>query len=373
MTFKVAAECNLRCTYCYWFSDPAVLAGRPIAADNVLAKFVRRVDEYLRANPDERLTVSLHGGEPLLLGKRRFASLCDQLVATCGNRLTLACQTNGMLIDPEWISIFRHFAVRVGISLDGSLSVHDARRVGKHGEPSHRQAERGFRLLQEGGLDPGILAVWSPSASAKDVVRYFVDELGASWFDVLMLDATYDSPVPDCSRFYCELFDIWLDELTDRGVTIRICEAIARTFMALPSGMESIGHGRVTTLGVSSDGDYELLDVLNIAGSGLARTSYSIFDTTLERFLQSTPYVEQVDASRRLCATCSDCRFSSECGGGYLPARWSSVNGFDNPSAHCKSLYRIFDHCESRMRQRLALVLEHLLIDERRQGHLSPN
>lgn len=370
---KTAAECNLRCNYCYWFADPAVLAGRPIASEAVSQTAVARLAEYLHQRPGESLTISFHGGEPLLVGKERFARLCEDLNLKCAQQVQLACQTNGMLIDDEWISIFRHFNVHVGVSIDGPPDIHDARRTGKHGARSHHEAKRGLELLQAAGLEPGILAVWSPSVSAKDLVDYFTNELGVSWFDVLLMDATYDTAVAGCSAFYCDLFDIWLRDLVDKRITVRICEAIARTLLGLSSGMESIGHGQVSTLAINTEGRYELLDVLNIAGNGLARTAYSVFDTSLEDFLQSQPYLNQVSASHSLCEKCNTCRFKRECGGGYLPSRWSNSNGFDNPSAHCASLYQIFEHCDHQMRQRLVHLISPMVARTNNFEHLSPN
>jgi uncharacterized protein len=35
------------------------------------------------------------------------------------------------------------------------------------------------------------------------------------------------------------------------------------------------------------------------------------------------------------------------CGGGYLPHRFSSKNGYDNPSVYCDDLYAMFEHVQS--------------------------
>lgn len=353
VVFKVAAECNLRCSYCYWFADPNVLNGRSIASKDVCSLFVDQVSKYLADCPKETLTISLHGGEPLLIGKSRFSWLCDELRSRAGERVRLACQTNGTLIDQEWVSIFRYFKVQVGVSIDGPPTIHNARRLGKHGAGSYDHAKRGFDLLQNAGLDPGILAVWSPVSSAREIVEHFVNGLGVSWFDVLLMDATNDQITENCAEFYCQLFDIWLTELQREKVTVRICEAITRALLGLHSGMESIGRGPVTTFGVSSDGNYQLLDVLNVAGCELSKTPYSLVNMSIEEFLHSPAYASQVAESNSISAVCEKCRFANECGGGYFPSRWSRLNGFKNPSAHCTSLFQIFDYCEERLQREL--------------------
>lgn len=54
--------------------------------------------------------------------KNIFINFCEQLNHTLSPKLDnlfLSVQTNGVLIDKEWIKIFERFKIRVGISLDG--------------------------------------------------------------------------------------------------------------------------------------------------------------------------------------------------------------------------------------------------------------
>ena len=37
------------------------------------------------------------------------------------------------------------------------------------------------------------------------------------------------------------------------------------------------------------------------------------------------------------------------CGGGYLPHRFSKLNGFDNPSVYCADLYATLDYIQSKL------------------------
>jgi uncharacterized protein len=362
LLFKVAAECNLRCTYCYWFAEPSVATASKVSHEAVVTQFVRRLDEYLSTPDGEAgLNISLHGGEPLLLGKKRFAQLCLQITESAQRHardVSISCQTNGMLIDEEWVSIFRYFGVNVGVSIDGPKEVHDERRVGKRGRGSFDLSVRGYRLLQSAELDPGLLAVWGPMAEADELVDFFTNELSATHFDVLLPDSTFDQPQPRVDTFYNRLFDIWFDDLIDRRVNVRICNSLLRSTLGHSSGMESIGLGAVATAGVNSAGGYELLDVLNIAGVGLASVDLNVFDASFAELFASSSYQTQLVASTSLCTKCDSCRFRQSCGGGYLPARWSSANGFNNPSAHCESLFSMFTHVHDRVSARINWLLQ---------------
>jgi uncharacterized protein len=43
------------------------------------------------------------------------------------------------------------------------------------------------------------------------------------------------------------------------------------------------------------------------------------------------------------------------CGGGYLPHRFSTANGYDNPSVYCDDLYATFEHIQSALTQQVYL------------------
>ncbi len=45
--------------------------------------------------------------------------------------------------------------------------------------------------------------------------------------------------------------------------------------------------------------------------------------------------------------SCGSARWSSACGGGDLPHRYSRTNGYDNPSVYCDDLYAMFENMES--------------------------
>jgi uncharacterized protein len=50
-----------------------------------------------------------------------------------------------------------------------------------------------------------------------------------------------------------------------------------------------------------------------------------------------------------LCGTCQACPVVSVCGGGYLPHRYSSLNGFANPSVYCRDLMKLIIHVRGRV------------------------
>src|SRR5438093_5041110 len=106
---KVAQVCNINCTYCYFFNGPdRSFETHPRFLSPTLAEeTVRYVSEAIESGQVANARIILHGGEPLMLGKRRFREICATLSGLPKSvPAGLAVQTNAMLIDSEWIDIF---------------------------------------------------------------------------------------------------------------------------------------------------------------------------------------------------------------------------------------------------------------------------
>lgn len=278
--------------------------------------------------------------------------LCDALrniehLTSC--KIDLSITTNGVLIDDEWASIFRYFRISPTISLDGPKDINDARRQDHAGRGSYDRIVRALEILREHGMEPGMLAVCDPASNPDVIASHFIDVLRIQRFDVLVPDATHDSPTPRISRYYKQLFDSWYDDYSHRGVEIRYLRALMKGLLGGDSHLESIGFGPIQTCAVLTDGSLEPLDVLRIAGYGSTRTNVSIFTHTFQDVQADPVWRRAFDAASNLCQTCNECEYRQACGGGFLPHRWSKDRGYDNPSVHCEDLKEIFAHVWKRL------------------------
>ena len=82
---------------------------------------------------DEEHTICLHGGEPLLIGKKWFAQfikMIDRHEISQSKSLRLGVQTNGLLIDERWVELFVKGNVDISLSVDGPPEVHDKHPAG---------------------------------------------------------------------------------------------------------------------------------------------------------------------------------------------------------------------------------------------------
>lgn len=127
---KVAAPCNLNCSYCYeynrgddsWKSKPKSISG---STTHAVAK---RVAEYALRHGLSEFKFSLHGGEPLLIGAKGIDAVVSEFKSTCSAlRLRFGMQTNGTLVTEEIASVLAAHGVSVGVSLDGDVKANRLR------------------------------------------------------------------------------------------------------------------------------------------------------------------------------------------------------------------------------------------------------
>src|ERR1700760_4282954 len=81
---KVAARCNIDCSYCYWFRDASVYDKPKLMSDDVLRQLLIRIEEHVLANALVDLPIVLHGGEPLLWGVENFHRFAEAFEAISG-------------------------------------------------------------------------------------------------------------------------------------------------------------------------------------------------------------------------------------------------------------------------------------------------
>ena len=105
VTFKVAARCNLNCSYCYVYNKgDTTWRGRPARmSQEVFEAGIGRLREACLRSGRDHVSVTLHGGEPTLIGTSRARAFFDaarhglQDVA----EVRLAVQTNGTRLTRE--------------------------------------------------------------------------------------------------------------------------------------------------------------------------------------------------------------------------------------------------------------------------------
>lgn len=322
----------------------------------VADKLVARIREQIEKFHLRDFSLLFHGGEPLLWGIERFDKFVTALQESTSCQFRFGITTNGVLITSDWAQFFRDHRFSVSVSLDGPQKTHDRQRKTFAGTGTYDAVISGIKTLKRFGVKTTVLAVCSPESSPDAIVRHFVEDLQIGRFDILIPQANHDKPPKiSIAPFYIRLFDIWLEDQQKDEVDIRISRAHAVGVLGGITHLESIGYGLQQTTAVLTDGSLEPLDVLRFAHTGHTQTKVDIFSHGIQDVV-SDPFWEMIyQHSKDLPVVCEKCEYRDACGGGYMPHRFSSVTGYDNPSVYCEDLKAIFRHVWDQLVKRVAI------------------
>lgn len=364
IVLKVTQRCNLDCDYCYvynrgdtsWRSRPAYIS------DDVVRALAGRIGEHCRRYALQRFVVELHGGEPLLLGKRRMQSLIDTVRTACpGIDVRFVLQTNGLLLDERWLAFFARNGMTFGLSLDGPPELADRHRTLRNGKGTTRKLLDVVESLRaapapEGAsfddLFGGVLCVVDPSAHGGSLVRWFRDH-GFRNFDLLLPDGTHANPpggwrgAGEYLRFLLEAFDEWYRGGAD-GPRIRLFEVMMLGLLGERPVLDALGGDLNGLCVVESDGSIGIHDVLRMCLGTYSADTLNVFDHTLDS--RGAHY--RIGEIQKPCETCLGCPFFASCRGGYLPHRFDG-SSFDNPSMYCAALYGLSERMLEVLREEI--------------------
>lgn len=345
---KVTNLCNFKCSYCFWFRDPTVLQYPKVIANEVTEAIVDRVIEYIQQTHIDNFSITLHGGEPLVLGYERFESFIrsyDRVYAETGVKVSFSVQTNGWLVDQKWCELFLKYDIAVGVSVDGPKEVHDKNRRTISGEPTFDRVASSIQLLKQNKVSFGILSVCNPESNPAQTLSFIVYDLGINRFDIMIPDITHDDPAPPIADYYNALFDVWVKEYASKGVMIRFFRNMIAGILNCSSNCESVGYGPNNVITVETNGDLGPTDTLRIAKNLSLNTGLNITTDSLNNISKNPAMRKFMLESLKLPKQCLECSLNLACGGGYLPHRWSSqTRSFQNPSVYCEQLRQMFDH-----------------------------
>jgi len=157
----VGVKCNLKCTYCY--QEPMRDAGN----FSVPLNFVRVKDSIIKSGGK----FALFGGEPLLATMEHLETVLA-FGTEIGNHNGL--QTNGLLVNPDHVDLFKKHKVHVGVSIDGPGLCNSARSSDFDTELIISNI---VGMLQEGISVSLIITVHALNAMHMRDLLFFIDDM----------------------------------------------------------------------------------------------------------------------------------------------------------------------------------------------------
>lgn len=327
---KVTDACNLRCKYCYNSEKSYHNNCLP------LEQFEKLLNVLLTGY--NLIHIIWHGGEPLCAGLDYFRQAMDveqRVRIQTGVTIENSIQTNGTLINREWIRFFKKHDFRIGISFDG---IENEKYRGQT-----EKALRGMQLLQEAGIRFGCNAVVTGDDYDLEANYAFFKEKGISFDFSPMLSEGGGKDLPGSDGYaqkLCSLFDRWIYD-TD-GVSVRTFSL----YLNLASG----GKFRVCTcaschlkyLSISPDGT-----VYNCGRESIGKYPFGkIDDFSSTREIFASPGAQALIggsvARREKCK--ASCPYFSVCAGGCADIAIME-NGLENmPTNYCHTFRTVYGH-----------------------------
>lgn len=329
---KVTEKCNLRCKYCY--------NGEREYSDGTLS--LERFEKLLRVllSGYNLIHIIWHGGEPMTAGIDYFRKAMDVERRICiesGVVIENSIQTNGTLINSEWISFFKEHDFRVGISFDGV-----------NNEKYRQQTNtvlKNIKSLKSAGLKFGCNAVVADNDYSLWDNYLFFKEMGTGFdFSPMFSEGGAKNMGEVQSRTFadkmCELFDKWVYDKD--GVSVR-------TF-ALYLNLASGGNFRICScaschmkyISITADGT-----LYNCARESVREYPFCNIDDveTVSQIFNSEGAKRLISGSVERRKKCMDtCEYFSLCAGGC--ANNAIVEGgLENiPTEYCHMFKTLYSH-----------------------------
>lgn len=359
---KVANRCNIDCDYCYVFNskDQAWRSLPARMSVKVARAATRRITEHVTTYGLRTVHVVLHGGEPLLAGRRHLGEILDVLKDGIPSdvEVRLELQTNGTLVSEAWLDIFEQYAVTVGVSLDGPPAANDRHRLTHASRSSAASAVRGIELLRSRpGLFAGLLAVVDLANDPVEVHDYLAS-FEPPVIDFGLPHATHDAPpdrndptVPEYGVWMSRVYDAWLARSEYRH-SVRMLEDIVALSSGARGAVETLGLAPPASVVIESDGSVEGVDTLRSVEEGESWLGLDVFSDSFDAAVHHPKLLHrQETGTAALSEECQRCPLVAVCGGGYLPHRFSAARGYRNPSVYCADLAYLIRHVQGSLQR----------------------
>lgn len=328
--------------------------------EEIFRKVLYRIKEHCDYHDFNNLDISLHGGEPLLVGHEKLSNYIDLIDEILPDyRVNIGIQSNGLLVDEKYLEILESRNISLGISLDGLPKDNDRYRYYHNGKGSGEDVSSKLKLLMESEVFGGILAVINIDSDPVQTWRYLAS-FNPPTIDFLLPHAHWDNSKLDNQRisehgdWLIKIFNDWFSGYR-QDIRIRFFEEIIYRVFGRPGSLESLGLEEISLVTVGLNGDYEQVDTMKSVFPGAHITQLNIEKNSLNEVLDHQSIAIRQSGISGVSDTCKDCKIVSICGGGYYPHRYSKKNAFNNPSVYCSALFKLITHIEAKVRENLKI------------------
>lgn len=338
--------CPAHCRYC-WSSEP----GSPVMDIGV----VNEVVEWLSNFPEDRVTFTFHGGEPLLAGPGFFRRALPILSGGL-KRMNpdFALQSNLWLMTPELASVLAEYHVPIGSSIDGPPDINDLQR----GKGYFEKTMKGYEIARAHGLQVNFICTFTAQSVKfrEEIYRFFLEKGFTLKLHPALPSLRNKNPEPYTldPEEYGELLVYLLDQSLEHpeGIEIMNINDLVKCVFFRRGTVCTFADCMGSTFAVGPDGSiYPCYRFIGMPEWVMG----TVFDhPDREVLARSDAWKRMQEFKEYVNEHCRDCRHIRYCRGGCPYNAMVPTDGqIAGVDPHCIAYKRIFDEITGRLNQEM--------------------
>lgn len=314
------------------------------------AGYLERVVENCSTGFDE-VEFCWHGGEPLLSGiefYRRAVKAQESICARRGVHFRNSIQTNGTLLNDDWLDFFEANNFQMGLSCDVP-----ARVMKLHRGINLEVIARAINRLRSRNLPAGALCVVTKEnvRCAQEIFDCFV-QLGVTSYSLLPLKsvplATCPSPPDNDELFqlYKDTFEIWAQD--DHGIcSIEPISSIIEGLLGKRPRQCSFASSCLKRM-IAIDQEFNIVPCSSLVSPDFVLGN--IVKDQLARVLcSSRANALRAQKVRAVLTNCHKCEFLAICRGGCRADAYWQAGVYTSPYPSCAARRQMFQYLRERL------------------------
>ena len=171
IVLRATSKCNMNCSYCYDRGKKLSKQG----SDDEFKKQIDNMIENIRrlsaiGGNTRKVKLIIHGGEPLLIKSITYEEFLFKLNLL--NNCTVSIQTNGTLLNKEYIKVFEKYNVSVGVSLDGYNEKTNCCRIYRNGKTTFNDVLSNLKMLKNSTINYSVIFTVNKTHIGKEKEIY---------------------------------------------------------------------------------------------------------------------------------------------------------------------------------------------------------
>jgi uncharacterized protein len=341
--------------------DDTYLSQPKVLSNKIMDALIDKVKIHCKETGAKEFHFAFQGGEPLLARREfyeRFVDVANDALRRMA-KPSFSIETNGVLLTEEWSNLFAELAIQVGLSLDGPKDIHDLYRPDLKGKGSYERAVKGLRVALKNDFHKKSLRVLSVVHPESDPLAVYAHlrQLQVSQVDFMLPAANYDTRLEGLNDHsgkttrYADWLIAFFNEWSadpdagrpEIGVFNRILNSFQQSEGTGGYGMNPANNA----LYIQTDGTIGPHDLLSACGKGFTKSGSNILTDELSSGAETALARLYLNSHTHLNKKCLACSVKEVCRGGELHTRYSSSNGFNNPSVYCHDMLKLITHIQS--------------------------